>query len=213
MLRVPRAVAALCCGLLLSGLLAGCSGNEAAAPPPPPTPIAKLNTASMAIGRVPFCDLIGKDAVNDALGGSTKKKAKKKEWGNGDIIEIAPETAAGEQKDVVHEFGCSFTRGETVAEAWIYARPVTPAFAKGIVALTKPGCVKTPGPAFGSPHLARQCGLPNGLFSARHAGLFGQTWLTCQLTGPAPTPGQASAVGQRAGAWCVQVANAVNARD
>ncbi len=41
----------------------------------------------------------------------------------------------------------------------------------------------------------------------RHAGLFGQTWLTCEL---AATGDDLAGLRERTDDWCVEVANTLN---
>jgi hypothetical protein len=56
------------------------------------------------------------------------------------------------------------------------------------------------------------CRLPDGETRVRHSGLFGQTWLTCQLSSTAPGASDSgpNEMRRRADRWCVEVVNAVN---
>ena len=68
------------------------------------------------------------------------------------------------------------------------------------------GCTAEAGPDFGSPHRQQSCRLPDGTKRVRLAGLFKDTYLTCQVQAPAKEDDQTLA--ERADEWCVQVANA-----
>ena len=167
----------------------GCSEDKKAAPDPAPTPIASLNTVEMELPRIEFCQLVPDEAVEDAVGG---KPASDSSYGNGDEVEMA-----GVGKDVVHEIGCSWTGEDgTTARAWVFARPVNAAFAQSVIASGRKtkGCRTVAGPPYGKPAATQLCRRPTGSSDVRHAGLFGQTWLTCELAtdeggaGRAPRP-------------------------
>ena len=64
-----------------------------------------------------------------------------------------------------------------------------------------------PGPAYGNPTSTQLCRRTDGELRARHAGLFGQTWLTCELT---VTDGDLAGLRARADSWCVAVVNTLN---
>ena len=191
-------VAAVC--LLL--LATGCSEEKKATPEPSPTPISSLNTAAMQVPRIEFCGLVPDAAVSDALGGKAKSDAA---YGNGDVQRVA-----GVGQDVVHEIGCTWTAEDgSTAKAWVYARPVDAAFARTVVAASakKKGCSKVAGPAYGKPSTTQQCEFPDGTQRVRHAGLFGQSWLTCELSSPGTDD---ASLRSRTDAWCVQVVNALD---
>ena len=184
---------------VLAVVLTGCGPAQAPKPVEArPTPIARLNAAALDIPRVKYCDLITQSAVKDALGA---KAGTKDNWANG---EVAP--VDGARSDVTHEFGCRFATGTAAAETWVFARPVDAGFARSVIAKTarRPGCTSAPGPRFGTPSQRQTCTLAGGVTRVRFAGLFGQTWLTCQVAAPLP----AAEVTRRAGAWCVEGANA-----
>ena len=122
--RLLNAASGPLVGLLFGVLLlSGCSGSD---DPDPATPaadtIADLEPGSMDVVRVDFCDLVAERAVRAALRGpSTQAES----WGNGEKPPLE-----GASSDVTHEFGCSWTRaGGYAARAWVFARPVTAAFA------------------------------------------------------------------------------------
>jgi hypothetical protein len=200
--RRPAAVAVAAAALLL--LLTGCAQEQKAAPEAAPTPIASLNTVAMQVPRIEFCKLLPRSAVTDALGGKASSDAS---YGNGDEEELA-----NVGKDVVHEIGCSWTGKDGVtARAWVFARPITPGFARTVIlpGSKAPGCRPVAGPAFGKPALTQLCQPSGGEQRVRHAGLFGQTWLTCELAATGPSA-DAAELKTRTDQWCVEVANTLN---
>lgn len=179
--------------------MVGCSANSPKTEPSTvaPTPLSRLNTAEMKLARVDFCHLVPTGAVRDAVG----SQARRTTWGNGSVAQLGP------VKDVSHEFGCSWTGGDGAASAWIFAMPVDAQLARQAQQDARvKGCTVTRS-TFGDPSFTQSCtGSPAGA-RVRYAGLFGSTWLTCQdqsSTLPATT------LDQRARAWCVEIANAVN---
>lgn len=203
--RIPTLGAVvLAIGLLLS--LGGCGSDENAptgSRTAAPTPIARLNTDALNLARVRFCDLVPSSAVRLALGGGGA--GAQKSWRNGDPAEVEDGVS-----DVVHEYGCSWSRTGYTASAWLFARSITPAEARAVIAKTsrRKGCTSSAGPHFGTPSQRQVCTLPDGSRRVRLAGLFDDDWLTCQVSGPA---GQSTdVVSTRADAWCVQIANATN---
>ena len=203
----PRAGAGLALAVLglLAGVLAGCSsGEQKAAPTPRPTPVARLNTAALQVPRIDFCRLVPTTAVRQALDGRADTAAS---YSNGDR-----EPVSGSGTDVVQEIGCRWgTSAGTTARAWLFARPVEDAFARRVVAqaATTRGCRSVPGASYGAPSLTQVCRLADGTSRVRRAGLFGQTWLSCELAAPAARTPDAR-LRARADAWCVEVANALN---
>ena len=194
--------------LLLTGalLLAGCSSEapkSAPTPEPSPTAIADLNTAGMEVARIDFCKLVPAEAVSAAVGGKTSDAAA---YGNGDV-----EPLSGVSKQVLHEIGCVWQGEDDVtARAWLFARPVEAGFARRVVAeagRTK-GCQVVDGPGFGKPAYSQECTRAAGEQRVRHAGLFGQSWLSCEIT--APSGAEVTDLRSRTDAWCVEVANALN---
>ncbi len=189
-------------GIALGLVLAGCAQEKKATPPASPTPIASLNTQAMQVPRIEFCSLVPKSAISDALGGKPDSDAA---YGNGDEEELV-----GLGKDVVHELGCSWNTDEGVsARAWVFARPVSTSFARSVVASGRrtPGCRTVPGPEYGEPSATQLCKQADGAQRVRHSGLFGETWVTCELSA---TDLETSALRTRADDWCVQIANALN---
>jgi hypothetical protein len=192
-------VAALLAPVLLTGLVACSSDDPRTAPSARATPLAKLKISSLRLARAEFCDRIPKTAVRRALGADPSTDAS---WGNGDPVD-----GSGGTGDVGHEIGCSWSvaNGPTV-RAWVFARPVNPAFAAQLVrqAGRVVGCTVEPTTVFGTPSLLQSCTTPRGIHEVRRAGLFGDTWVTCEVTGGAETR-------TRLDPWCAQVVAAMSA--
>jgi hypothetical protein len=188
--------------VVLGLLVTGCAQEKKAAPPASPTPIATLNTAAMQVPRIKFCALVPKAAVSDALGGKPDSDTS---YGNGE-----EEDLAGVGQDVVHEIGCAWNTDEGVsARAWVFARPVAAGFARTVIASGRrtTGCRTVRGPAYGEPSETQVCRLPDGEHRVRHSGLFGDTWLTCELSADQVV---GTELRTRADRWCVEIANALN---
>jgi hypothetical protein len=187
--------------LLVAPLLGGCTGSDDDSPKPTaaPTPIGKLDTGSVQLARAEFCDRLGTSAVEAALGGEPTHDDT---WGNGDPVP----GAAGGSGEVGHELGCAWTgAGGATARAWLFARPVTTPFAKILVARAgrTQGCAAAQTPVFGSPAVLQTCTLADNVERVRRAGLFGDTWLTCEVS-DAP----AVDLAKRTDRWCAAVVSA-----
>lgn len=193
----PARFAVLAC---LAGLLAACGGEPAAEPTPTPTSLAQLKPARMDLVRVGFCDLVPRTAVTKAVGAGA---ATPREWANGDQPPID-----GAASDVAHELGCEWRLGKRAARAWVFARPVTRAFGRQVVAQARArkGCTAAAPGGFGRPGVLQTCTLGGKVTRVRHAGLFADTWLTCEVAGPE----RAAMVRSRADAWCLAVATTLN---
>jgi hypothetical protein len=197
---MTRRVLALGLLALLAPVLAGCSGtdNPPAARAPSSTPITKIDVTGVRLARAPFCDRLTDGAVREALGGpATSDDA----WGNGD-----PVPAPGAPGQVGHEFGCSWTGADgSAASAWVFARPVSADFATAVVRrAARESCAAQPDVVFGSPALVQTCPTSAGLERVRRAGLFGDTWLTCEVTGPI------AAAKARGDHWCATTVSALD---
>lgn len=160
----------------------------------------------MPIARAAFCDVLDEEQVDRALGGQVTDTA---HYGNGDEAEIAPGYT-----DVSHEFNCTFEGGDgATARAWLFARPVDTAEATAMVRRTQqqPGCTFPESIGYGRPTLTSVCEAPEpaGAVSVRLQGLFGDSWLSCEVTLPEPEGDEARA---RARDWCVEVATSLSAR-
>lgn len=183
-------------------LAAGCSGEESPAPAPDPTPLPSLNSRALEVPRIEFCSLVPDSAVEDALGGKPDSDAS---YGNGDEVDLS-----GSGPQVVHELGCSWsTDGGASARAWIFARPVDAAFARKAVGSNRRAehCTVQRRPAYGDPSVTQTCRLPDGTTRVRHAGLFGQTWLSCEVAEPSADP---ATVRERSDRWCAEVVGALD---
>ena len=193
----------------LVGLLAaGCSGGGQPRGGKPatarPTPLAKLDTGTLRVARATFCDQVSPTEVRRALGA---KPDADEHWDNGDPV---PSTGPGDSTgsgDVGHELGCAWTTtAGSAARAWVFARPVTSDFAGTLVAQAgrQPDCTAAPARDFGTPAVLQTCTRPSGTERVRRAGLFGDTWLTCELAGPAASRPRA-----RLDDWCAAVVAAL----
>ena len=195
--------------LLLAAAVAlgGCSDGEAPASSPVPDRIAELDPATTTLARVAFCDLVAASAITSALGG---RHTDARHWRNGEAAPVRDDAAPGD--DLTHEFGCSWTRaGGFAARAWVFARPVTAAFARRVIASARANrtCSTRRTAVFGRPSMMQECPLAKGRARVRHAGLFGDTWLTCEVAGP---QARTRLLRQRADGWCASVAAALRTK-
>jgi hypothetical protein len=166
--------------------------------------MARLDTTTLQVPRIEFCELVPASAVSRALDAEPDTEDS---YRSGDET-----TLAGVGQEVVQEIGCSWsTDAGATARAWVFARPVDADFARTVLESSRraKGCRTTRGPSYGDPSLIQTCRLSEGAVRVRHAGLFGQTWLTCEVSAPAPA--DRAAVAARSERWCVEVANTLNA--
>jgi len=188
--------------VLLCLALSGCGGTDgpAAAPSATPTAIKQLHASQMRVVRVAFCDLVPRTTIRAALAGP---RTSARSWHNGDPV-------PGAGSELGHEFGCAWTgpHGRS-ARAWVFARPVSAAFARTLVssARRQPGCTAVESSGFGKPSVVQTCRPKHAPLRIRRAGLFGDTWLTCEVSGN----GTPATLRKRTDAWCVRVATALNA--
>jgi hypothetical protein len=202
-----RALAAAVSSVLLAGTLAACGhGGSAssAASPAPPTSISALDAGALRIARARFCDLVPAAAVRAALGSAP---ASSSDWRDGDPV---PGTSAA---DSAHELGCGWAgAGGTTARAWVFARPVSVSFAHDVAVAggAEKGCRLVSGPAFGRPTMTQVCTLAGPAVRVRHAGLFGDSWLTCETSGPGSGAAATAVIRKRADAWCLAVAGVLD---
>jgi len=195
--RTKLGIAALAALLLTAavviwGLAQGDRTPEEPVVEPLSTPLSELDTTTMSVTRGAFCDRLSPADVEAALGGEPQRAGS---YGNGDRAAITPRV-----RDVAHEYACSWSgRNGTGAAAWVFAPPVTPAWAKELSADVPRPCRGIQAPAFGAASSAVQCGQ-----TITFRGLFGDAWLTCSLTGTAQE--QRAALVDRAGRWCATVA-------
>ncbi|MBJ7355898.1 hypothetical protein [Nocardioides sp.] len=163
------------------------------------TPLATFDTSTLTVPRASFCDAVDPRQVEAALGGEPADTAS---YENGDEVALADGVT-----DVAHEFGCAWTGAEgDQARAWVFAPPVDRGRAKRLVrdAERTEGCDASPTPPYGAPSVGLTCADSDGV-RASYQGLFGDAWLTCELSAPDPGTDRAALV-ERAGAWCVGVA-------
>jgi len=197
--RVARATLAVVATLLFALLGAGCSGSADSGPEPTAapseavdegTPLADVDTTSLVVARAPFCDAVDPAAVARALG---EEPAEGSAYRSGQRIKLSDDVA-----DVVHEFGCRWTAGDGVAEAWVFVPPVTRERAADLV---RTGCSGVQGPAFGEPSTVCRT-QADGVATYTFRGLFGDAWLTCRLVLGASQEETLD----RADRWCAAVA-------
>lgn len=190
-----RVAAGLSAALLV--LLAGCSGGGEAeeagevGPSPTPTTLAEVDAAGVEVPRLEFCGLVPDAAVAAALGSEPE---------SGDAR--APGDPAEPDGPSLQEVGCTWRADGVVARAWVFAQPVGEAQAGRVVSAAEDrrGCrTETPAAAaaYGDPSVVQRCGGDGRGQRVRYAGLFGDSWLTCELQG--------RGVADRAEAWCVSV--------
>ena len=202
--RVARATLAVVATLMVALLGAGCSGSADSGPEPTAapseavdegTPLADVDTTSLVVARAPFCDAVDPAAVARALG---EEPAEGSAYRSGQRIKLSDDVA-----DVVHEFGCRWTAGDGVAEAWVFVPPITRERAADLV---RTGCRGVQDPAFGEPSTICRT-QADGVATYTFRGLFGDAWLTCRLVVGA---GQEETL-DRAGRWCAAVATGASA--
>lgn len=168
------------------------------------TALTDFDTTKAVVQRVPFCDLVPAAAVEEALGQEGTLAA----YGNGETSEAFP------GGDVAHEYGCRFSPADLTvvgeARGWVFAPPVTvDAAAQMVEASVTQACTALPSaPVYGAPSVGVLCP-GEGVQTVSFRGLFGDAWLACSLTLPADVP-QDDLV-DRAGRWCVAVAEAASA--
>lgn len=189
---------------LVALLVAGCGGEDAPAQPEPST-LAEVDT-EVAVPRLEFCALVPDSAVADALGAEPTSG---ETWEPGDTPEAGDDSTAAEQS--VQEVGCAWSAGRTTARAWTFAEPVSTERAERLVAAAgeRRGCeVDAQGEqaAYGDPSVRQRCEVEGGGVRVRYAGLFDDTWLTCELEGPAV----GAQVDDRSEQWCVEVLGALD---
>jgi hypothetical protein len=171
-----------------------------------PTPLASMDLRRLPVARTSPCDRVAEDDVATALGGQVEVSER---YAPGDRVAMARGL-----RDVSSEFGCTY-RDASGAEArlWVFARPVNRPVASRIVReAKKKGCqVVQGGPGFGSPTVTTTCPAPQPrLRSVTLRGLFGDAWLTCQLTLPTGASGDDPV--RRTQRWCVGVVTRLGAQ-
>ena len=165
-----------------------------------PTTLASYGTEGVAVARAPFCDRVSPTGIEHALGDVAQTHD---EHGNGDPIRL-PDGS----RSVAHEYGCTWRAADgTTARGWVFVPPVTPGWARQLVAQAGSGrCRVVESGRFGTPSVATACGTDDGA-EVSWRGLFGDAWLVCSVAGP---DGRA-ALGRRLEDWCVSVLDAARA--
>jgi hypothetical protein len=179
-------------------------------PAPTPTPLSSLDLSGLPIARAPFCDAIDRDDVVTALGGPVSRTSN---YDSGDRA-----TLAAGLTDVAHEYNCGYAAANgTRARAWVFAAPVTTSTGRNLARESTRGIGCRPvvgGPQFGTPSVATRCRTtsPAGV-AVTLRGLFGDAWLSCELSTPGPGRGASDAATvRRAEQWCVRLATSLGAR-
>lgn len=191
-------------------IVGGGDDEDSSSPPhtptpstPTSTPLADVDTLTLAVPRTSLCAVAPPEALEQALGAAPSDQT---EYGDGQPAVVAPGV-----RDVVHEYGCSWTAGDTTARAWVFAPPVTVTEGRDLVkaARSTEGCTAVAkAPAFGRPSAALTCAKGKRT-EVSFRGLFGDAWLTCTLEERVPRAARAEAI-DRAGRWCGALAVAAS---
>lgn len=180
---------ALGVAVLLTGLGVGIGvwrHAPASAPPAPVrygAPLASVDTTVLHVARAAFCDHVPRADVDAVLGGRPRSVTS---YSPGRRAQVTSGVT-----DVADEYSCTWRGASTTARAWVFAPPVTRAWARGLAGVPH-DCRPVHGMRFGRPSTAYRCGGTTTV-----AGLFGDAWLTCSLT--------SRDVGL-VGRWCVAIA-------
>lgn len=184
------------------------SSSRTPAPQTTPAPGAGVDPDDLAVPRTEFCDVLDQTGVEEALGGDVTDTG---HYGNGDEVEIRPGYV-----DVVHENGCVFVAGNGgTAKAWVFARPVPHSEASTLVRRERRrrGCTFEAAGGFGTPGLRSVCKVPakdsGTAVRARLEGLFGDSWVGCEVSAPTAEAPSRKELSRRAERWCVDVVAAI----
>lgn len=192
------------------GVAAGTVLLDDEAPAPPATkpfavtPLEGFETTTLTVPRASFCSEVDTRQVEAALG---SEPVDARGYDNGEDVDLADGVS-----DVLHEYGCVWAAADgSEARAWVFAPPVDAARAQRMAdeAGRSRGCEPATTPAYGEPSVGLTCSGKDGA-RASYRGLFGDAWLTCELTSADPAADPAE-LRERAGAWCVGVALAASA--
>jgi hypothetical protein len=202
---MPRFVALLAL-VAVAGSVTACDGSPPeqpkAEPTTTPTPLPGFDTRTVTVARADFCGLVPTSAAELALGAPV---ADTSDYANGERSHIT-----GDVRDVAHEFSCSWSAADgSTARAWVFAPRITRKQARSLVrGLGRgDGCSTPQATAFGKPSVATVCTSSNDVDAAYH-GLFVDAWLSCSVSSSAGA--DRTALLDRTGEWCVQVASAVD---
>ena len=182
--------------------------EETPAAPEPTTPGAgyeRMDLSALPIARDEFCDRVPETAVEDVLGGPASSTD---HYDSGERATLAPGV-----RDIAQEYNCGYVATDgTRARIWVFAEPVQTFEAKMWVrqARAAEGCQPAKGPAFGTPTATTACTTDNPASrGVTLRGLFGDAWLSCQVTVPGRPA--AAAVVARADDFCVEVVTTLGA--
>jgi hypothetical protein len=175
------------------------------------TALEDFETSGLVVRRASFCGAIDPRQVKAALGADSEAE---RSWDNGDRIEVTDGV-----RDVVHEFGCEYVAGAVTARAWVFAPQIDARRARQLAKAKGPGGLCT-GPVaraapYGEPSSLLSC-LSEGTYLTSYQGLFGDAWLTCELSVTAPAAGEQPEIAHlvdRTGRWCVGVALAASSEE
>jgi hypothetical protein len=189
--------------LLVTGLTCGCTGSSSDEPEESSTPsataLSDIDLSGVVADRAAFCDALDPESVATVLGGEPEQTDG---YESGQRAELAPGL-----RDVANEYSCTFGRGPRTARAWLFAQPVGPGQARTLI--EQRGSDKSCEPAgdvsFGDPGLVQSC-RSEARRRVTAAGLFGDGWLTCQVTVPQSVD-EADLL-EQAQRWCAEVAQA-----
>lgn len=192
---------------------AGSSPSAGAEASSEPTTLASYAAgaarAEARVRREAFCSDLPVDAVARALGGSVEDTA---HYGNGDSAVV------GGSRDVVHELGCTYLGDgsgsrQPRAQAWVLVPPVTERLAERLASsvVGGAGCTRLRTvPDLGPGRSIAATCVGDGRASVRMGALFGDAWLGCSVTRPAPSSASPSErrrtradLVEAAGTWCV----------
>lgn len=169
------------------------------------TPLEGFQTTTLTVPRAGFCDSVDPRQVEAALG---TEPVEVQSYDDGEVV-----TLADGVDDVAHEFGCLWQASDqSTARAWVFAPPVDAERAKRLVreAGREQDCETSTTPPFGSPSVGVVCSSEAG-GRASYQGLFGDAWLTCELSmGPDALEASTAGLLARTGAWCVGIAQAAS---
>ncbi len=206
MSRVRRLRVATVTVAVVAALLTSCSDAADSSSTPdsapssavdPGTSLEDVDAAVLVVPREPFCDRVDPAAVERARGA---EPADVSAYRSGQRVRITDDVA-----DVVHEFGCRWTAGDSTAEAWVFAPPVTRQRAARLARAvgSRAACARGAGPSFGDPW-GRCLSDQGGAARLAYGGLFGDAGLGCTLT-RASVGDDAEDVGELGQEWCAAV--------
>lgn len=202
--RMPR-YASVAGVVTVAVVAVGVAMSPVASEPPqeqvhaPDIPLSQVDLDDVIPRRTPFCDNISDEAVTTAVEGSAVESA----YVNGERATLEPGLT-----DIAHEFGCVFTRRQTVARVWVFAAPITRYDAEAMVrsATADETCTATGPLRFGSPGAVLQC-TDATTRTLRAVGRIGDAWVHCELSRPVTDVDPK--LGTRGQRWCVEAAYAM----